>query len=419
MFDSSTPVLQLLRLAMVALLAAGTATSCSAVSPDQLDAGEQRDGGTDTRGRPDTGRPPSDFDTTEPPPDVVAPDATDDEDAAGPDDAALPPDVGDDDVTLDVEPVPDVPVVRPDTGPPVDECGEVAATAEGISSPVDIVWVIDTSGSMNEEALLVQTNLNAFVAFLDTAGLDYRVVMVAADSVCVPEPLSGGGCPDTDGERYLHVRQTIGSTNALEQLVSTYPQYQPFLRPDASLHFVVVTDDESRRDATWFINQMNAVSPAVPSFTFHTIASLTGSETCFLFICVPSGCSGPNGDAEAQGRKYMDLSTRTGGVQFSICEADWSPVFTDIGASVIREATLPCEYGIPEVDFGEIVWEEVTVEIDGVPLSRVENEAACGVGEAWFYDDIAAPTRIELCPRACGGGREGRELEIIFGCVKA
>src|SRR5690606_16938380 len=113
--------------------------------------------------RPDNGRPPTDLDTTAPSPDLGAPDVAPVEDVAPPQDIALPPDTGAEDVLADVPVAPDVPVVGPDTGPPVDECGEVAATAEGISTPVDIVWVIDTSGSMNEEAALVQANLNAFV----------------------------------------------------------------------------------------------------------------------------------------------------------------------------------------------------------------------------------------------------------------
>ncbi len=139
------------------------------------------------------------------------------------------------------------------------ECAQLTAVADPLFAPIDIIWAVDTSGSMNEEAALIETQLNDFVEFVEDSGLDVRVVMVAADTVCVPSPLSGGGCPDADSERYRHVVSTVGSTNALQVLENTYSQYSSFLRPEAYKHIVVVSDDESSTTPNDFRSAMAAV----------------------------------------------------------------------------------------------------------------------------------------------------------------
>lgn len=237
----------------------------------------------------------------------------------------------------------------------------------------------------------------------------------------MPEPLSGApGCPDTDSDRYFHVRQPVGSTDALDIIDASWDSFAAFLRPDAVTHFVVVTDDESGRNPGWFTTRM---TPRLPGgFVFHSIVSLTETESCFLFICETEGCSGPHGDAEAQGRTYMALSTTTGGIQASICNTDWAPIFTQISESVVRGAALACEYVIPEAPFGEIFYDSVRVEFvesDGTrsELVRVSGAGSCGGANEWYYDDPVAPTMVHLCPEACGD-RVG-SIEIFFDCVKA
>src|SRR5262245_30939738 len=76
-------------------------------------------------------------------------------------------------------------------GPGFDECAGVKFDAEMGRRASNIVWVIDTSRSMTEEAAEVQDNINSFVQAILSAGLDdYRVVVVSeAQYVRVPDPL--------------------------------------------------------------------------------------------------------------------------------------------------------------------------------------------------------------------------------------
>lgn len=349
--------------------------------------------------------------------DVAADDAATD---AAPADSTLP----DDTDSLDTD------TVEPsDTAePPVDDnCEQLTAVAERTYAPVDIIWAIDTSGSMGEEAAILQSQMNAFAAYFETVSLDYRVIVIAdveggtGIDVCVPPPLSGSpSCPESDGPRYRRIRHWVGSTDALEVIDAEWNNFADFLRPDAETHFIVVSDDESQRDAAWFRVQM---APRLPDgFTFHSIVSLTETEECFLFICDTIGCNGPNGSAEARGSTYIRLSELSGGVAASICDAEWTPIFAQIAEGVVRGAGLACSYAIPAAPFGEIVYESVRVEFlsaDGttrVAGAQVAGVSACSSGDQWYYDNNTAPTTIELCPNACGD-RAG-SIEIFFDCIK-
>jgi hypothetical protein len=419
-----------LALASTALLA------CAAVS-DVETVGTERDGGAETGGGREPVRDagggvetglPTDaaIDTA---PDTTPADAEADTAADTAVDAA--PDLAPTDAAADA-----TPDTAPDTGTPEtpvgDECEQVSAVAVADPSPVDIIWAIDTSGSMDDEVELVQNEIDDFVEYLGlAAGLDYRVIVISAPSdveggsfdVCIPEPLSGApGCPDTDGPQFRHVRQYVGSHNGLEVIAESWPLYSDFLRADSIKHFVIVTDDEadSGTNARWFERSMGPLLPE--GFVFHSIVSTTETEDCFLFICETAGCSGPYGDAEAQGSTYMDLSTRTGGVAASICDPDWNAIFDDIARTVVSGATLACEFEIPPAPFGEILFDAVRVEFietsgTRTALTQVANAAACTSDSQWYYDDPAAPTRVLLCPAACGE-REGA-IEIFFDCIKA
>ncbi|MFT6397891.1 MAG: hypothetical protein ACJAYU_002646 [Bradymonadia bacterium] len=313
----------------------------------------------------------------------------------------------------DAEPAPDLPP-REDTGPRVeDECAQVTAIGDPIFSPVDVIWAIDTSGSMDEETELVETQLNSFVDFIESSGLDVQVVVIGADTVCIPSPLSTGVCPDEDTVRYRHIRETVGSSNAFETIADTFPLYRDFLRPEAVKHFIVVSDDESGREAAWFRDEMAELG--MPYFVFHAIVSLTGTSGIF-----GTGCSGVHGDAEAIGDRYIVMSEITDGTASSICEPDWSPIFDAIATNVIAGATLPCAYGIPDLGAGlEIIFSEVDVRINGVFLTHHDDEVGCASAPGWFYDDNETPTTVHLCNSFCGAGFEGDELVIEFGCVKS
>jgi hypothetical protein len=52
--------------------------------------------------------------------------------------------------------------------------------------PADIIFAIDSSGSMDEEIAFVQTHMNAFSQQIVAAGIDARVILIGDPGAIPP-----------------------------------------------------------------------------------------------------------------------------------------------------------------------------------------------------------------------------------------
>lgn len=308
-------------------------------------------------------------------------------------------------------------------------CQATGATAESQPVPADIIWAVDQSGSMDQEAQYVQQKINEFANAITTSGIDYRVVMIASttsgEAICVPPPLAGPGCGD--GPRFRLVNVKVDSEDALDRIVYEYPKYADFLRPNSVKHFVVVTDDNARSpaqitSAAAFTAALAGLQPAgtFAEWVFHGI---------YAFGAIPiTGCIGLFGSGALFGAVYSQLVQQTGGAQGQICSGDWTLVFQAIQQSVV-ESAVSCEYPIPPPPAGQTL-DASKVNVDYYPhgsgtpgtvqaVLRVNGLADCKPGQGlWYYDDNAAPTRILLCPQTCEAVQSNAtaEVKVLFGC---
>ncbi len=314
---------------------------------------------------------------------------------------------------------------QPDRG--VMACEAIEYEAETGLAPVDIIWVIDNSGSMDGEARIVQDNMNTFAAAIAATSIDYHVVvMTRAGFVNVPAPLG------TDTMRFRALNVDVQSNDGLADAVENFAMYSDFLRPTALTHFIFVTDDESdRMTASAFQMQMTMLLGH--AFVAHSIVSPPGSRHCpSPFGCggiIPEadGCTGPNGDAAENGDQYWALSGTTGGQRFSICTSDWSALFRTLAASIAVPMPLPCEFDIPAPPMG-MMFDRMRVNVVFTPTGGAPTTfrfvgtptgADCPAGaDGWYYDDPVAPTRIILCPSTCSRvtADETGRVDIALGC---
>lgn len=348
-----------------------------------------------------------------------------------------------------------------------DICVGTASEETVEKLPVDIIWMVDNSSSMEPAVTEVRNGLNAFAALIAAKNLDYKVIMLSLRDkakqitvgggtrfpVCIPEPLAGdANCGN--GPRFFQSSLDIYSTQPLEQFLGTLGQttgYQPGdakgcdpwkqeLRPNASKTIVIVTDDNARLSATQFEtfaggkNPFNSTQlpPGIldPSwnglFSGYIFSGIYGWDSAVdpSVICTYSDGSQP----PASGTTYTTLVQKTKGVRAKICDgsAAWGPFFDAVAQAVFANVKLNCELAIPVPPQGTIDYNRVNVALvsGGVStyLPRVANAAACGAGSGWYYDDPAMPTKVILCQQSCddaqamvGPDKPGK-IDIVFGC---
>lgn len=351
----------------------------------------------------------------------------------------------------------------------LDPDAACASTVQGAvveKLPVDIIWVVDNSSSMQPAIAAIQSGLNAFATVVDNKGLDYRVIMVSLRSptspitvggstrypICIPQPLAGNtSCGD--GPRFLHSSVDIRSTQPLEQVLGTLgqtPGFQPgdekggdpwaqFLRPDATKTFVVVSDDNARLSATQFETFAGGKNP----FNSTTLPpgildpSWNGLFDGYLFDGIygwgsdvdPSVlCTYPDQTTPAAaGTTYTTLVQKTGGVRAKICDGAgaWQAFFDQVAESVSKTAKIACELDIPDPDGGSIDYAKVNVAVaaggNTQTLVYVKDAAGCMPG-GWYYDNEAAPEQVVLCPGSCSDAQAvfdadaTAEVQVLFGC---
>ena len=345
--------------------------------------------------------------------------------------------------------------------PPDAACATATAEATVERLPVDIIWVVDNSVSMQPAIDQVTAGLNDFANLIASSGLDYRVIMLslrgagelsvggrARYGVCIPEPLAGdASCGD--GPRFFQVSADIHSTQPVEQILGTLGQttgyregdqhgsepWLDLLRPGATKTFVVVTDDNSRTCA----RPVGRCAGGDPPLTDTSLEDFPGGPNPFnsrelgpgiltaaygdlfegyLFsgiygwgseTDVEEPCTYPGGtQPPSAGPTYSALVERTGGVRAQICDGAgaWAPFFASVATAVTRTSRIQCDLALPPPPDGMTLdVDRVNVSIRGesgdVTIPRVDGAGACGPAGGWHYDDPVTPSEVILCPTTC------------------
>lgn len=229
-----------------------------------------------------------------------------------------------------------------------------------VSPKVDILWVIDNSGSMREEQDAIALNMGNFLQYFIGSGLDWHIGVITTDT---DNQAQNGKLRSVLGYRYVEPANLL-SADLLPYMVQVgisgsgderglfaannffttpSPQHvtanQGFYRDDAALHVIVISDENDLSSdvglsRTEFINllQTRKADPEIPV----TFSSIVGP---------PGGCRGANGDA-AHGSEYIAVTNAVGGIFQSICTEDWAPVLDQLG---LLAASLRTEYFLTEL----------------------------------------------------------------------
>lgn len=345
------------------------------------------------------------------------------------------------------------------------ECAAQEAAATLAKKPVDIIFVIDNSGSMSDEILEVEKQINAnFATIIEAAKIDYRVIMVTAHGaassqrICVKAPLSGSTCSPIPAQpvetaKFFHHSITVNSTDAWCKLLTSYNTtdqfnkhttgWGPLLRAGAFKVIAGISDDRisssctvggtnknfndnnsaanAATAATDFDTTLLALAPAQfgtaakRNYVYHSIVGVNwlGGGTPDFTKAIPSTdpvmATSCGNDAVNVGHGHQALSIKTGGVRYASCRkpgnlpADYSAVFKEMAKSVISGATVACEFPVPSAPAGE------TLDLSTV----VPRYTPGGGGASVDFGQVAnaaacAPDKfyiennvVKLCPASC------------------
>ena len=306
-----------------------------------------------------------------------------------------------------------------------------ASVAETNKAKVDLIFVIDNSGSMTEEMRQIKVNVNTFAQTIGTSGLDYQVLFIVRKAtsptqtgnvICVPAPLAGANCADNP-PRFHHINQDVQSNNSLTLILSTYDStnmalnWKQHLRPEAYKVFIEVTDDESSLASAAFDTQLLAKAPAgmfgtatARKYIFHSIVGWTDGT---------ANLTGPRCSTAVNiGLRYQELSKLTGGIIDSVCKTDYSGVLGKLATGIVEK--LGCELTVPSSATSDPT--SVVVQVvppGGTPknLTQVTDASKCAtVPDAWYYDNNTAPTKILLCPTTCTALTNASKVQALVGC---
>lgn len=320
-------------------------------------------------------------------------------------------------------------------------------TFTGGARPADVLFVVDDSGSMCETQERLVRDLPALVTTLQAAAADVRIGVI---DVCADE---ADGCPAPgrlrstryvapDWSRWVTqgALAALGSqldlgcegpssreaglaaaARALTPPLTTLSETTcaddgecaeaspdgggeclrdlercggfnaGFLREDADLHVVLVSDEDDQSDGPveGYLQTYAGLKAGVPAAAVRVHAIVGDPET---------GCETVHGLAEA-GDRYAAAAAATGGVLGSICAPSYGDPLADIAASVAGPRRSFDLSRVPDPD-------TLAVALDGTP---------CAAG--WSWD--AASNRIVFDPVGPCVPTSGRTVTVTYDAACA
>ena len=188
-----------------------------------------------------------------------------------------------------------------------------------VGNGVDILWVVDPSGSMNSNWAQVVLGVEQMILALPT-NANWRLEIITADEyrarLIQSFPILPGDSLMVAQEHLLNnvVGFTEEGLDAVKTFMSQNQDAQQWMRPDAALLIVFVSDenDYSSQTSSSFISWLQFQRDVI------YVTSIVNIDP-IISLC-PNDYN-PNLDV---GIKYIDVANHFNGTVLDICETDWS-----------------------------------------------------------------------------------------------
>lgn len=260
-----------------------------------------------------------------------------------------------------------------------------------VDPPVDIVFAVDQSCSMDGHSAQLGSSFSTLISAIQTVTSGWKIGVATLDTGC----FNGGALTVATPSLLSTFASAVshspnGDPSLTEKLFAltqvalskTLPGQcnAGFLRPDALLHVVLVSDE-------W---EQSGITPG--QFAYNVAAYKGGVQSLVKvsgIICPPSGC----GIADGSDTGYATAVALTGGVRGDVMSSDWSQLAQDLATASLAQ-------------------------INHYPLSNNAAGASIEVyvnGQAWpsgwHYDAGTNELVFDVTPP------EGATLEVGYGAL--
>ncbi|MEK2688108.1 hypothetical protein [Bdellovibrio sp. GT3] len=242
------------------------------------------------------------------------------------------------------------------------------------NSKIDILFVVDNSGSMAEEQANMSSRINGFMGLVDH--LDWRVALTTTDPRINTADSSGMNAAWGDGQmRLMNGKRFLSNADGSSQaqaaladaiklgdkgngderpIYSIYraierdvalPAADRFFRTDSNLVVVIISDEDecSNGQCTTGFD----VSKSQPSNLVSLVRSRLGSEKVMMVDTIvkspgDNSCTTSNQPAPV----LISLAQMTGGIVGSVCATDYTAILKNAGdaaVSLTRSVSLSCK----------------------------------------------------------------------------
>lgn len=251
-----------------------------------------------------------------------------------------------------------------------------------VDPPADILFFVDQSCSMDDDARALASNFSSFISNLSAYTSDWQIMVVNDDDGCNN---SGILTPSTSGyeSRFTTAVSDGGgdwteagltvTNNAIDK-TDRGECNDGFLRTDALLHIVMVSDEPEQSSRAWnyYVNAVTAKKGDVSLVKYSAVAG-----------DYPGGCSSSGNSADA-GTGYYEAVDITGGVFLSICSNWATSVEILADASVEQEDFELSRTPVPET---------IAVTVNGATRTGWTYDAG---GNRIVFDEAAIPAEGDV-----------------------
>lgn len=225
-------------------------------------------------------------------------------------------------------------------------------------SQIDLMFFIDSSCSMTDDAENLASNFDLFLDELLNGGVDYHVMVVTNQDGCHndeiitpltvdPETVFGDAIVGAGGS-YSEAGLVVTSL-ALAQTGAGLCN-EGFMRVGVPVVTVMVSDEPDQSPGTW-LDQVLDMQMSAPDVVVNGVVGQIGNT-----------CGANNGSG------YHEAIAATGGVDLDICDADWGTYVSQI----LGTADLLSSFALGSIPNPDTI----SVTVDGDPAF------------GWTFDDV-------------------------------